>query len=360
MVLAAGEGTRMRSARPKPLHLLCGRPMLLHVLDALEGIDLDRTIIVVGHGAEQVTKKVQELAPSRLRLAFVEQPVQRGTGDAVLYGLSALDDDDLGESSDLLVLPGDTPLLRPDTIAALVTQHRSSNAVATLLTTRMPDPSGYGRVVRDKNGNITGVVEQRDASPEQLGIDEINTSIYCFHRALLAPALRRLSPQNAQGEYYLTDVIAVLAEAGHPVDALIVDDRSEPAGVNDRAQLAAAEGELRARTNRRWLAAGVNMLEPAQTFVEVTVELAPDVTLFPGAILQGRTVVGPGAEIGPNTRLVDTFVGAGSVVENSVARGAVIGADARVGPYAVLSPGDHINDGQRTGPFYTAGRAEEG
>src|SRR4249920_1665675 len=359
MVLAAGEGTRMRSARPKPLHLLCGRPMLLHVLSALKGCDIDRTVVVVGHGAEAVTKKVQELGSSALRIVFVEQLVQRGTGDAVLVGMTGFIDDDLDESGDLLVLPGDTPLLRCETVAALISQHRESGAAATLLTARLADPTGYGRVSRDRNGNVARVVEHGDATAEELEIDEVNTSIYCFRRDLLAPALRRLSPENSQGEYYLTDVVSVLHDAGYPVGSYVIADAVEVQGVNDRVQLAQAEAELRARTNRDWLAAGVTMVDPAQTYVDVTVDLSPDVTLFPGTILQGVTTIGPGAEIGPSTRLVDTKVGAGAVVANTVARNAVIGADCVVGPFAALDPGAELASGTRTGAFYTAPRSDE-
>jgi len=359
MVLAAGEGTRMRSARPKPLHLLCGRPMLLHVLASIRGLEVNRTVVVVGHGAEAVTKKVQELGSSALRIGFVEQLVQRGTGDAVLVGLSAFMDDDLDESGDLLVLPGDTPLLRSETVAALVAQHRHTGAAATLLTARLSDPAGYGRISRDRNHNVARVVEHGDATEEELAIDEVNTSIYCFRRDLLAPALRRLSPENSQGEYYLTDVVSVLHDAGYPVSSLVIDDPVEVQGVNDRIQLAAAEIELRARTNRAWLEAGVTMLDPEHTYVDVTVELSADVTLFPGTILQGRTIIGPGAEIGPSTRLVDSVVGAGAVVANTVGRSASVGADAVVGPFAVLEPGAEVPAGLRTGPFYTAPRSDE-
>jgi len=229
VVLAAGEGTRMRSVRPKPLHLLCGRAMLLHVLDALGQCQPSRAVIVVGHGAERVTKKLQQEAPD-LVLEFVEQRVQRGTGDAVSVGLTGFTDDDLDDDGDVLVLPGDTPLLRPETIAALVRTHREAEAACTLLTARMEDPTGYGRVVRGKDGRVRQVVEEADATDEEREIDEINTSIYCFRRSVLAPALRRLNPENAQGEYYLTDVIEVLHDAGYPVVSLVADDAGETQG----------------------------------------------------------------------------------------------------------------------------------
>jgi bifunctional UDP-N-acetylglucosamine pyrophosphorylase / glucosamine-1-phosphate N-acetyltransferase len=352
LVLAAGEGTRMRSSRPKPLHLLCGRAMVLYVLDALASVDVDRAVVVVGHAAEQVTKKLQEDAPD-LALDFVEQHVQRGTGDAVSVGLTVFADDDL-DDADVLILPGDTPLLRPGTVARLVREHRLSNAACTILTAVADDPTGYGRVVRGKDERVARVVEESDASAEERGIREVNTSIYCFRRSLLAPALRRVSPENAQGEYYLTDVVEVLYDAGYPVTALAVDDAAETQGVNDRRQLSSAEAELRRRTNERWMALGVTMLDPERTYIDATVELAPDVTLFPGTLLQGRTVVGAGAEIGPDTRLVDSVVGPRARVETSVGRDADVGADAVVGPFAALEPGSHVPAGTRTGPFYTA------
>lgn len=353
VVLAAGEGTRMRSSRPKPLHLLCGRAMLLHILDALAEVSMERAVVVVGHGSERVTKKLVEHGPPDLPIDFVEQSVQRGTGDALLAALVAFPDDD-SDDGDLLVVPGDAPLLRSETLAALVQTHRESGAAATLLSARVPDPRGYGRVVRGRSGGVERIVEEVEATPEEAALDEVATSIYCFRRNLLAPALRRLTPENTQGEYYLTDVIEVLATAGHPVTSLVVDDAMEAVGVNDRAQLAVAEVELRRRTNQRWLSLGVTMLDPATTYVESGVRLAPDVTLFPGTFLQGRTVVADGAEIGPNTRLVDCVVGAGAVVTNSVGTDAEIGPGARVGPYAVLNPGSAIAPGAVTGPFYTA------
>jgi len=358
VVLAAGEGTRMRSVRPKPLHLLCGRAMLLYVLDALGQCEPSRAVIVVGHGAERVTKKLQEEAPD-LMLEFVEQRVQRGTGDAVSVGLTGFTDDDLDDDGDVLVLPGDTPLLRPETIASLVRTHREAEAACTLLTARMDDPTGYGRVVRGPDGRVRQVVEEADATDDERAIDEVNTSIYCFRRSVLAPALRRLNPENAQGEYYLTDVIAVLHDAGYAVVSLVAADAAETQGVNDRVQLAQAEAELRRRTNERWLRLGVTMLDPDRTYIDTTVELATDVTLFPGTLLQGRCVIGAGAELGPDTRLVDCVVGAGAVVELTVGRDAEVGERATVGPFAVLEPGSHIPSDTRTGAFYTAVTTED-
>jgi bifunctional UDP-N-acetylglucosamine pyrophosphorylase/glucosamine-1-phosphate N-acetyltransferase len=353
IVLAAGHGTRMRSERPKPLHMLCGRPLVRYVLDALEDCSVDRAVVVVGHGADVVTKKLQD-APGPVQLEFVEQRVQRGTGDALAVGLTGLPDDlaDV-DGGDVLVLPGDTPLLRSETLVSLVLEHRLSGAAATVLTARMDDPSGYGRVVRDKEGRVARIVEHSDANEAVRAIDEINTAIYVFRRSLLPPALRRLTPDNVQSELYVTDVVEVLAGAGHPVVALVASDPDETHGVNDRSQLAVAEAELRRRTNERWMRDGVTIVDPAATYLDVGVVLAPDVTLFPGTVLQGATVVGAGSEVGPHTRLVDTQVGERAVVTDSVADHAYIGDNAVVGPYAVLGLGSRVEDGVRTGPFHT-------
>ena len=355
IVLAAGEGTRMRSQRPKPLHLVCGRPMVMHVIHALVGLDVERTVVVVGHGAERVTKRVQEDSPTDLNVTFVEQRVQRGTGDAVIVGLTAFPDDDVDDTSTVIVTYGDMPLLRHETIAGLVQTHEDASAAATVLTAHLADPTGYGRIIRGRDGRVTRVVEQRDATADERAIDEVNTGVYCFRRDLLGPALRRLSPANSQGEYYLTDVVATLGGMGYPVAAVPVGNPAEVQGVNDRYQLAMAERELRARTNRAWLLAGVTMLDPRQTFIDVTVELGQDVTLFPGTMLQGRTMIGSGCEIGPDTRLVDCVVGDGAVVECTVARDSDIGTGAHVGPYASLGPGTIVAAGATTGAFYTGG-----
>ena len=341
----------MRSARPKPLHLLCGRAMLLHILDAVTDMGADRAIVVVGHGAERITKKLVDDGPPGLPIDFVEQEVQRGTGDAVMVALTAFPED-VDEEGDLLVLPADQPLLRATTLDDLVTLHRESGAAATVLTAELPDPNGLGRVVRGKDGNVDRIVEQRDATDEERAICEINTAVYCFKRSLLAPALRRVTPDNSQGEYYLTDVIEVLADAGHTVSAMTIDDAAEAQGVNDRAQLAAAEAELRRRTNERWMAAGVTMVDPTTTYIDAGVRLGADVTLFPGVILQGTTSIGEHTEIGPGCRLVSCTIGADCRLDQTVGELAEVGDRARVGPFASLKPGVVIAPGSVTGAFY--------
>ena len=359
VVPAAGEGTRMRSGTPKTLHPLCGRPMLLHVLDALVELPLDRIVVVVGHGAEDVAKTVQDQLVTDVPVEFVEQPVQRGTGDAVAVGLTA-NASDLDGDDDVIVVFADAPLLRSDTLATLVMEHRRGDAAATLLTARLDDPTGYGRVIRDANGHVERIVEQSDATPDELAVDEVNPSIYCFRRGLLAPALRRLVPENAQGEYYLTDVVSVLRQAGHVVDAIEADDPVEVLQVNDRAQLAVAEAELRARINDRWMRAGVTMVDPNHTYLDASVELEADVRLLPGTILEGHTIVRRGSVIGPDVQLVDTIVGRDAVIRQTVAFEAEIGDRVTCGPYVSLRPGTRIADGAHLGTFVEIKNSEIG
>jgi bifunctional UDP-N-acetylglucosamine pyrophosphorylase / glucosamine-1-phosphate N-acetyltransferase len=236
-----------------------------------------------------------------------------------------------------------------------VAAHREAGAAATVLTARLSDPTGYGRVVRGKGGRVARIVEQADATAEELAVDEVNTSIYVFRRSVIAPALRRVHPDNAQGEYYLTDIVAVLHDAGYAIISLVVDDPMEISGVNDRVQLAAAETELRRRVNQEWLRQGVTMVDPAHTYLDVTVQLGKDVTLYPGTLLQGATTVASGAEIGPNSQLADCTVGERAVVTSTVGRSANVGADARVGPWGFLPPGSQVTPGTVTGPCFTGG-----
>ncbi|MGA9278632.1 bifunctional UDP-N-acetylglucosamine diphosphorylase/glucosamine-1-phosphate N-acetyltransferase GlmU [Ilumatobacter sp.] len=353
IVLAAGEGTRMRSSRPKPLHMICGRAMVLHVIHALEKLTPDRTAIVVGHGAEQVTKKVQEMAPTWASVAFVEQTEQNGTGDAAAIGMTAFDGDDYDDDTTIVILPGDAPLLRAETLDELVATHVANENAATMLTSIMDDPTGYGRVIRQSDGQVQRIVEQRDATPDELDVREVCTSIYAFRRDLLGPALRTLTTDNVQGEYYLTDVISVLASMGHRVGCVRAP-AAETQGVNDRWQLALAERELRARTNRRWLLNGVTMLDPRQTFIDVNVTIGRDVTVYPGSMLQGTTAIGDGCEIGPDVQLVDCAVGPDAHVAQTVGHDAEVGRGAVVGPYAHLPPGSSVASESTTGAFYTA------
>ena len=358
IVLAAGEGTRMQSQTPKPLHRLCGRPMVLYVLDALAELSVDRVVVVVGRGATEVTKTIQTEASRLLAIEFVEQPAPRGTGDAVavaltgLFGSYGLADFDEG---DIIVLPGDTPLLRRATLTTLVEGHRANGGAATLLTTRLDQPSGYSRVVRDKDGRVARIVDEPEATEQERQIEEVATTVYCFRQGVLAPALRRLWPDNSLGEYYLTDTIAVLHDAGYAVATVAAPDPVEAVEVNDRAQLAGAEAHLRARINRRWMRRGVTMWDPGATYLDASVRLEADVTLLPGVILEGRTTVGTGAVLGPSVHLVDCEIGPGAVLSHTVGSHAVIGEQCSVGPYVVLEKGTRLARGERRGPFFGPG-----
>jgi len=332
--------------------------MVLHVLDALEGLAVERVVVVVGDGATEVQKTIQSEAPPRLAIEFIEQPEPRGTGDAVavaltgLFGSYGAADFDEG---DVIVIPGDTPLVRRATLASLVEGHRAGVGAATLLIARLQEPSGYSRIVRDKDGHVTGIVDEAEATESERQIDEVATTVYCFRHGILAPALRRLSRENSLGEYYLTDTVALLHYAGYEVSTVLVADPSEALEVNDRAQLAAAEAELRTRINRRWMRRGVTMWDPERTYLDASVRLAADVTLLPGVILEGRTTVASGAVIGPSVHLVDCEIAAGAKLSHMVASHAVIGEQCTVGPYVVLEKGTRLARGERRGPLFAPG-----
>ena len=351
VVLAAGEGTRMHSTRPKPLHRLCGRPMILHVLDALAELPIEKVVVVVGHRAEWVTKTLVDHAPESLSIEFVEQPEPLGTGDALAVGLTGLPEALVDADGDVIVLPGDTPLVRSPTIASLVRHHRQAGAAATLLTARLDHPHGYDRVVRGKDDRVECVAEASEVTGDARYIDEVATPIHIFRHSVLAPALRRLRPTGPVGEHLLSDIYEVLHVAGYPVESLLVADPMEAAGVNDRAQLAVAEAELRYRINERWMRRGVTMWDPEQTYVDASVRLERDVVLLPGVVLQGDCVLALGAEVGPDSHLVDTFVGEGATVTGTRAVRAEIGEHATVGPFAVLDPGSQVAAGAVVAPF---------
>lgn len=358
IVLAAGEGTRMHSATPKPLHRLCGRPMVLHVLDALAEFAVGRVVVVVGRGATEVTKTIQAEASRDLTVEFVEQPAPRGTGDATAAALTGLfgsfgpEDFDDG---DVVVLPGDLPLLRRGTLASLVEGHRASGGAATLLTMKLDQPTDYSRVVRDKDGRVARIVDEPEATEDERRIEEVATTAFCFRQGVLAPALRRLWPDNSLGEYYLTDTVFVLHDAGYAVNTVVAPDPLEVLEVNDRAQLAEAEAHLRSRINSQWMREGVTMWDPAATYLDTSVSLQADVTLLPDVILEGNTTVGRGCVLGPSVHLVDCEVAPHAVVSHTVASHAVIGEECSVGPYAVLEKGTRLARGEHRGPFFGLG-----
>lgn len=345
VVLAAGEGKRFKSSTPKVLHALCGRPLLAYVLDALEPIETRRTVVVVGRGADEVKEAVKGI--SKRKPTFALQEKQLGTADAARVA-----DDALGTfSGDVLILPGDSPLMTTDTLQALVDHHQASGAAATVMTAELADPTGYGRIIRGFGGTVERIVEERDATADERRTREVNTSVWVFDRAALRTALTKIDRSNVQHEFYLTDVVAVLNEKGEQVEAFTVADANQALGANSRVELADIAALMRRRINVRHMLDGVTIVDPASTFVDDGVTIGRDSVIHPMTHLHGATAIGEGAEIGPNVRLVDTTVGDGAVVLNAVAKEAEIGPRAQVGPFAYLRPGAVLEEGAKAGTY---------
>ncbi|MFF9365128.1 bifunctional UDP-N-acetylglucosamine diphosphorylase/glucosamine-1-phosphate N-acetyltransferase GlmU [Streptomyces griseoluteus] len=355
VVLAAGEGTRMKSATPKVLHQICGRSLVGHVLAASRELDPAELVVVVGHAREQVAAHLAEIDPG-VRTAVQEQ--QNGTGHAVRMAL-----EELGGPVDgtVVVVCGDTPLLTADTLAALTGTHQADGNAVTVLTAEVPDATGYGRIVRDgASGAVTAIVEHKDATDEQRAIAEINSGVFAFDGRLLADALKQVRTDNSQGEEYLTDVLGILRAAGHRVGASVAGDHREIAGINNRVQLSEARRTLNDRLLTAAMLDGVTVVDPATTWVDVTVGFGRDAVVHPGTQLTGATRIEEGAEVGPNSRLNDTVVGAGARVDNTVADGAVVGEGATVGPYAYLRPGTRLGVRSKVGTYVETKNASIG
>lgn len=345
IVLAAGQGTRMKSARPKVLHTLAGRSLVGHVLAAARSLEPLHVIAVVRHDRDTVVATISELMPEAI---IVDQDDIPGTGRAVEIGVAALPDDFEG---DVVVVSGDVPLLDAATLAQLIAEHRAANAAATLLSAILDDATGYGRVVRDPDGRLIAIVEQKDASPAELAITEINSGTYVFGAQPLRQQLPLISMKNSQKEKYLTDVVGLLHGVGATVEAMPVAHGWMVAGVNDRVQLAEAARRMNELIVRRWQLEGVTVQDPATTWIDADVTLAEDVELLPGTQLKGATLVQSGARIGPDTTLVDCEIGAGATVKRTDATLAVIGAGASVGPFAYLRPGTYLGADGKIGTF---------
>lgn len=344
IVMAAGEGKRFKSAKPKVLHELCGRPLIAHMLDGLKPLGLARTVVVIGRGADAVQEAAE--AASKQPLVFARQERQLGTGDAARTGDEALGDFD----GDVLVLPGDTPLVTTKTLRALVAYHRAQKAAATILSSTLDDPTGYGRIIR-AGKDVERVVEQTDATPAERAIKEVNSCIYVFDRAALRSALTKVDRANRQKEYYLTDTIGILRDKGEKVAAYRTPNSEEILGANDRAQLAALAARLRRRINAKLMADGVSMIDPEQTYIDPGVKVGRDTVINPPSFLSGSTVIGAGCEIGPGARIKDSRVDNGARVMFSTLDGARVGPDATVGPYAYLRPGARLAKGSKVGTF---------
>jgi bifunctional UDP-N-acetylglucosamine pyrophosphorylase / glucosamine-1-phosphate N-acetyltransferase len=345
VVLAAGRGTRFRSTTPKVLHLAAGRTLLGHVLGALAPLGLERVLVVVSPDGADVEAEVAAWDARMVQpISTVVQPEQRGTGDALDVALRALPDD----VDRVLVLPGDTPLLRPETLAALLAV--DPELPLGLLTTELDDPDGYGRVLRDADGAVVGIVEDRDADATQRRITEVNAGMYVLDRAVVQPLVAALRTDNAQGERYLTDVVAALAGSGSGSGA-VAAPAAEVAGVNDRVQLAAAAAVLRRRHLDQLMRSGVSVVDPSNTYVDVDVTIGAETVLLPGTILEGATSIGSDAVVGPSSHLTDCTVGDRAIVHSTRADGAIIGEGADVGPFAHLRTGTRIEACARVGAF---------
>ena len=339
VIMAAGKGTRMKSKLPKVMHSLAGKTLIEHVLDTVTQVGIERPLVIVGHGRAEIEAHISQ------RAELVAQTEQLGTGHAVMQALPYLEG-----AQTVLVLSGDQPLLKVETLQALINLHEGEGVSATVLTAKMAQPFGYGRVI--KNGVLVAkIAEEKDATSEQRQIKEINTGTYCFKTSALKEALAQITTQNAQGEYYLTEVFDVLLKLGEKVLAYCTPDSNEALGINSRAQLAEAEAIMRDRIADHWMSEGVTIVDPSSTFIDMEVELAQDITILPFTRLMGKTKIAEDAVIGPQTSLENCVVGCGSEVTYTVAKEAVIGERCHIGPFAYLRPGTKLDAEVKVGDF---------
>ncbi|MCK8826751.1 bifunctional UDP-N-acetylglucosamine diphosphorylase/glucosamine-1-phosphate N-acetyltransferase GlmU [Natroniella acetigena] len=348
ITLAAGKGTRMKSSLPKVLHQVAGNSMVQHVVDTASRLEPLHNLVIVGYKAEQVK------AETGGEIQFVKQEQQLGTGHAVMQAK-----DDLADFAGVvLVLYGDTPLLTSETLQQLIKKHKTEEAAATILTTKVDDPTGYGRIIRDQSDYVTKIVEEKDATVEEAKINEINTGICCFESELLWDALAKLDTDNAQGEYYLTDVPEILVAQGYSVGALSISDTQQTIGVNTRKHLAEAEQILRQRICNYHLENGVTIIDPANTYIGDEVKIGQDSIIYPFAFLEGKTEVGSEVVIGPQTRINDSIIGNQVEINSSTIIGSQVGDRSKVGPYAYLRPGTKLASEVKVGDFVEVKKSE--
>src|SRR3954447_21081617 len=357
VVLAAGSGTRMKSKKMKVLHPLAGRSMIGHVLTTALHVEPQHLVAVVGTGREQVGPHVLEQVPNAL---LAVQETQDGTGSAVRVGLDAVRAAAGTTDGVVVVMYGDTPLMEGETLTALVETHGSGSCTATVLTAEVDDPFGYGRVLREADGSVVAIVEEKQATAEQASVNEINAGVYAFDGAFLADALARITNDNVKAEYYLTDVVALARQDGHQVGAYRIDDVMQTEGANDRVQLAALAAEMNRRILTRWMRDGVTVIDPSTTWIDADVTLEPDVTILPGVQLLGATAVGEDAVVGPDCTLKDVEVGSGATVIRTHGELAVVGPGANVGPLSYLRPGTELGTGGKIGGFVETKNAKIG
>lgn len=350
VILAAGQGTRMKSKLYKVLHPVCGKPMVQHVVDHIQTLDVNRIVTVVGHGAEKVQQQLGD------KSEYVLQAEQLGTAHAVQQAEAILGN----EEGTTLVVCGDTPLIRPETMQALFEHHQAKNAKATILTAIAENPTGYGRILRGDNGQVEQIVEQKDASAEQQLVKEINTGTYCFDNKLLFETLKLVKNDNAQGEYYLPDVIEILQKQGDIVEAYVTDDFEETLGVNDRVALSQAETLMRTRINEKHMRNGVTIIHPETTHISVDAVIGRDTVIQPGSMIEGATVIGEDCIIGPNTQIIDSRIGDRTTVHSSVVRESAIAEDTSIGPFAHIRPLSDIGSHVKIGNFVEVKKSKLG
>jgi len=345
IILAAGEGTRMKSNKSKVLHKVCGKPILSYIVDASKNAAIKKNIVVVGHGGEEVEKCFKEED-----VVFVKQPIGEnipyGTGYAVMQAKNYIDND-----SNVIILYGDTPLITENTINSLIEYHEKGKFDGTVLTAVLDDPTAYGRIVRDESGELVEIVEEKDATVEEKKIKEINSGIYCFRGKLLKDALDKINNDNAQGEYYVTDVIEILKKEGYKVGAYVIDDSTEINGINTRVQLAFSEKMMRARINERHMLNGITIIDSDNTYIQDTVKIGKDTVIYPGVILEGNTIIGEDCIIGHNTKIVNSNIKDGVEIETSTILDSTVGEESKIGPYAYLRPNSNIGKRVKIGDF---------
>lgn len=340
VVLAAGEGKRMKSETPKVLHKIAGKALVEWVIEAVKGAGADHTVVVTGHQAEKVEEALGSL------VSFARQTQRLGTGHAVMQAVPLLP-----EAGSVLIVAGDTPLITADTLKSACTYHWQEDNDATVVTVSLTDATGYGRIIRDASGKVQKIVEHKDCTKEELLVKEVNSGIFCFKIEALKAALGKLQNNNAQGEYYLTDTLEILLSAGKKVDAYEADSPEELSGINDRVQLSEATAVMRRRIAKRHMENGVTILSPEATYIDDSVQIGEETLLYPGCVLEGKTVIGKGCVIGPNCRMVDAVIGNGTDVQFSVVLQSSVGEKTHVGPFAYVRPGSEIGNEVKIGDF---------
>lgn len=341
VILAAGKGVRMRSQLPKVVHRVAGKAMIEHVNDAARAAALDKVVIVVGHGRGLVEKLF-----SHGEVDFAVQEDQLGTGHALMQAMAKVQGDDT-----IIVLAGDTPLLQPATVRALLNHHQQSQAVVTVISTEIDDPYGYGRIIRNQDGSFRDIVEEKDAREEERQVIEINSGMYAMQVEEVSSVLDKLGTDNQQGEYYVTEALRILNDQGQKIEILQMDVQEDIYGINDRVQLAQAEAILRRRKNVALMENGVTIMDPNSTFIDCNVEISPDTIIHPGSIIEGRTSIGADCQIGPAAHITSSIIGQRVIIEHSRLKEAEVGDDCTIGPYAYLRPGAVLHAKVKVGDF---------